>query len=198
MPFDRTFWSRWLDVLIAVSAEFCVLFWIASAFSTWYSLSTDAAVLWASTFMMGMALGRSMGTPVTRRIPDRSMIVTLGCAVALVGFLIFWSADALPLSAVGAVVLGLGVALLYPVTITALMRARPDDPDGASARGTLASGLAIGCAPFVLAAASDQVGLHAAFVIVPILLGTLLARSVRRKSQDRGAAAVSPPAPSMG
>lgn len=197
-PLDRAFWSRWLDVLIAVSAEFCVLFWITSAFTTWYSVGTDAAVLWASTFMVGMALGRAMGTPVTRRISDRSMIVTLGCAVALAGFVIFWGSDSLPVSAVGAVILGLGVALLYPVTIAALMRARPDDPDGASARGTLASGLAIGCAPFVLAAASDEVGLHAAFVIVPILLGTLLARSVRRKSQDRGAAAVSRPAPSTG
>ena len=193
-PLDRTFWSRWLDVLIAVSAEFCVLFWITSAFATWYSLSTDAAVLWASTFMMGMAGGRAMGTPITRRIADRSMIVTLGCGVALVGFLVFWGAGAPPVAAVGAVVLGLGIALLYPVTIAALMRARPDDPDGASARGTLASGLAIGGAPFVLAATSDHVGLHAAYVIVPILLGILLVRSVRRRTLDRGATATSPSA----
>ena len=197
-PIDRAFWSRWLDVLIAVSAEFCVLFWIASAFTTWYAVSTDAAVLWASTFVMGMAVGRAMGTPVTRRIADRSMIVTLGCCLALLGFVVFWAAGALPISAVGAVVLGLGIALLYPVTITALMRARPADPDGASARGTLASGLAIGCAPFVLAATSDQTGLHVAYLIVPILLGTLLIRSVRRQRHDRHAAAGSRPARSTG
>jgi predicted MFS family arabinose efflux permease len=197
-PIDRAFWSRWLDVLIAVSAEFCVLFWIASAFTTWYSVGTDAAVLWASTFMMGMALGRAMGTPVTQRIADRSRIVTLGCAVALAGFAIFWGADSLPVSAFGAVILGLGIALLYPVTIAALMRARPDDPDGASARGTLASGLAIGCAPFLLATTSDQVGLHAAYLIVPILLGALLIRSVRRQMPDRRTPATSPPAGSTG
>ena len=68
------------------------------------------------------------------------------------------------------------------------MRARPDDLDGASARGTLASGLAIGGAPLVLATASDQVGLHAAYLIVPILLIALIIRSVRRQREDRRAA----------
>ncbi len=77
--------------------------------------------------------------------------------------------------------LGLGIALLYPVTITALMRSRPTDPDGASARGALASGLAIGIAPLLLAAMSDRVGLHSAYLIVPLLLVTLMLRSIARR-----------------
>jgi cyanate permease len=182
---DRAFWSRWLDILLAVSAEFCMVFWIASAFTTWYGLEADAAVVWGSTFVAGMVIGRSLGTPVTRAIADRTKIVSLSCGVALVGFTLFWTGGGVVASAAGAVITGLGIALLYPVTIAALMRARPTDPDGASARGTLASGVAIGGAPFLLAAVSDQVGLHTAFLIVPVILVGLLARSLWRQRQDR-------------
>ncbi len=132
-----------------------------------------------------MVIGRSLGTPVTRAIADRTKIVSLSCCVALVGFTLFWTGGGVVASAAGAVVTGLGIALLYPVTIAALMRARPADPDGASARGTLASGVAIGGAPFLLAAVSDQVGLHTAFLIVPVILVGLLARSLWRQRQDR-------------
>ncbi len=97
--FDRPFWSRWLDILLAVSAEFCVLFWVTSAFATWYGLKTDMAVLWGSTFILGMAFARSLGTPITRRVPDRSMIVGLGCALALCGFVLFWCGGPLPIAA---------------------------------------------------------------------------------------------------
>ena len=199
--FDRAFWSRWLDILLAVSAEFCVLFWIASAFASWYAIGTDVAVVWASTFLAGMVIGRSLGSPVTRAIADRTMIVTLSCGVALAGFGLFWAGGSLPVSAVGALITGLGIALLYPVTIAALMRARPEDPDGASARGTLASGVAIGGAPFLLAALSDQVGLHTAFLIVPVLLVGLLARSLWRQRGGRvanTAAGSEPPSASCG
>ena len=52
-------------------------------------------------------------------------------------------------------------------------------PDAAAARAALASGLAIGIAPFVLAQLSDAIGLRAAFLIVPVLLLVLAVRAGR-------------------
>jgi len=56
---------------------------------------------------------------------------------------------------------------------------RTQAPDGAAGRAALASGLAIGIAPFVLAQLSDAIGLRAAFLIVPVLLLVLAARAGR-------------------
>ena len=54
-----------------------------------------------------------------------------------------------------------------------LVAAWPQDRDRAAARGALASGVAIGGAPFLLAALSDAFGLRAAYLIVPALLVVL-------------------------
>jgi hypothetical protein len=65
---------------------------------------------------------------------------------------------------------GLGVALLYPTTVSRVVAAWPQAPDKAAARAALGSGLAIGGAPFLLAQLSDGIGLRSAFLIVPALL----------------------------
>ncbi len=39
----------------------------------------------------------------------------------------------------------------------------------------MAAGVASGIAPFALAAIADQVGVHAAFLIVPVLMGAGIA-----------------------
>ena len=82
----------------------------------------------------------------------------------------------LALAAAGLLVAGLGVALLYPTTISRVIAAWPHAPDRAAARAALGSGLAIGGAPFLLAQMSDAIGLRAAFLIVPALLLVLAAR----------------------
>ena len=65
------------------------------------------------------------------------------------------------------------MALLYPVTLSRLVSAWPHDQDRAAARGALASGVAIGGAPLVLARLADTTGLRAAYLIVPVLLAAL-------------------------
>lgn len=50
--------GRWVNLLVAVSVEFCMIFWAASAFIAWYRASPSQAPALASLFLVGMAIVR--------------------------------------------------------------------------------------------------------------------------------------------
>jgi MFS family permease len=168
--------GRWFDLLLAVSVEFCMVFWAASAFIAWDHASLSQGPALASLFLVGMATARAFSARIIGRVPDQRALILACAAAALAGFALFWAAPTLTLAAAGLLVTGLGVALLYPTTVSRVIAAWPQAPDRASARAALGSGLAIGVAPFVLAQASDAIGLRAAFLIVPVLLLVLALR----------------------
>jgi hypothetical protein len=64
-----------------------------------------------------------------------------------------------------------------------LVAAWPHTIDRAAARGALASGLAIGVAPLLLARTADAVDLRTAYLIVPILLAGLAAHAATTRSR---------------
>jgi fucose permease len=71
---------------------------------------------------------------------------------------------------IGLFALGLGCALQYPLTLTkAIVTAGPFG-ELATARGSLASGLAILIVPWAIGALADQTGLAAAMAALPILI----------------------------
>lgn len=162
--------GRWVDLLVAVSVEFCMVFWAASAFIAWDGASASQGAALASLFLVGMAVARLLSARIIRLVPDPRNLVLLCSAGATSGFALFWAAPDLAWAAVGLLVAGLGVALLYPTTVSRVVAAWPHAPDRAASRAALASGLAIGGAPFLLAQVSDATGLRTAFLIVPVLL----------------------------
>jgi fucose permease len=168
--------GRWIDLVVAVSVEFCMVFWAASALISWNRASLSQAPALASLFLVGMAIARGMSATIIRRVPDQRVLMLASTGVAAAGFVLFWAAPSLTLAAAGLLVAGLGVALLYPTTITRLIAAWPSMPDRAAARAALGSGIAIGGAPFLLAQLSDSFGLRTAFLIVPVLLLVLAVR----------------------
>jgi MFS family permease len=171
--------GRWLDLVLAVSVEFCMVFWAASAFIAWDRATLSQAPALASLFLVGMATARALSAQIIGRIPDQRALILTCVAAALAGFALFWAAPTLTLAAAGLLLTGLGVALLYPTTVSRVIAAWPHAPDRASARAALGSGLAIGLAPFVLAQVSDRIGLRAAFLVVPVLLLVLAVRGGR-------------------
>ena len=160
---------RWIALLLAISVEFCLVFWAATAFTEWHGAGPAAAPVLAAMFLLGMALVRSASTRLTAgRHP--LVIILASCGVAVMGFAAFWAWPDTVGAAIGLLVAGGGVALLYPAGLGRVVAAWPHDRDRAAARGALASGVAIGGAPFLLAALSDAFGLRAAYLIVPVLL----------------------------
>lgn len=162
--------SRWLDLVLAVSVEFCMVFWAASAFIDWDRASSGQAPALASLFLVGMATARALSARIIRRIPGQRFLILVCTAAALAGFTVFLAGTILTLAALGLFVAGLGTALLYPTTLSRVISAWPQAQDLAAARAALGSGLAIGIAPFLLAQISDATGLRIAFLVVPVLL----------------------------
>jgi MFS family permease len=165
---------RWFDVLVVVSVEMCVVFWSADYLVSVLSVNTAPAAAIVSLFFIGMAVGRLGGG---RLVGSRSLFM-YALMVSAIGFAVFWLAWLPGLAAVGLLVTGLGVALLYPLSISRALEAWPTDPDRASARGALASGLAFGIAPFALALIADHAGLRPAFLVVPLLLAIVIINTV--------------------
>ncbi len=163
---------RWIVLVLAISVEFCLVFWAADAFGEWHDVGAAAAPVLAAMFLLGMAVVRSASSRLTAGRHPLAVILTAS-AVAMIGFAAFWASPSAIGAAIGLLVAGGGVALLYPAALARLIAAWPHDRDRAAARGALASGIAIGGAPFLLAALSDAFGLRAAYLIVPGLLVTL-------------------------
>ena len=180
-PRSRTvaplFW-RWFDLLVAVSVEFCMVFWAASAMGEWHHATTAQAPALASLFLAGMATARFLASPITRLLTDSRVVILTSIGIATVGFALFWAAPILVVAAVGLTVTGFGIAMLYPTIVSLLIATWPQAPDQAAARAALASGLAIGVTPFLLGRLSDAIGLRAAYLIVPALLAVLTVRSL--------------------
>jgi fucose permease len=179
-PAPAAFLGHWLDVLLVVSVEFCLVFWAADYLHTERGVPSDAAATGAALFLLGMAAGRAAAVPVTRLLPAPARLLAAAATLAGAGFALLWTVDQALVSAAGLLLAGLGVAMLYPVALAEAMAAWPADPDRAAARCALASGLAIGAAPLLLGALADAVGLRAAFLLTPLLLLAVLARCANR------------------
>ncbi len=165
----RAFWRWWLLIVLVVGVEFSIVFWSTDLLRERTDLGRGAASASLALFVTGMTIGRfAGGRMAVARDPRTLLGVSLG--VAAVGFALLWSTEVAAVSVAGLLVVGLGVALLFPMSLALAMAAAPRAPERASARATLAGGLAILAAPYALATLADGVGVHAGFLIVPALL----------------------------
>ncbi|MFA1541028.1 MFS transporter [Actinomadura monticuli] len=178
-PAPRAFWSRWLDLVLAVGVEFCMVFWAADFLGDVKGLGSGAAATLSAAFVLGMAAGRAASAPVVRGAGRPDRLLAGAALVGVAGFAILWASPA-PLAVAGLLVAGLGVALLYPVILGQALGAWPGRPVRAAARCALASGVAIGVAPLALGVLADAITLRAAVFVAPALLLILLARCARR------------------
>lgn len=165
---------RLAAVLLAVAVEFGFVLWAARALVDWHGADVAVAAALSSAFLVGMAVVRSLSTPLTAgRHP--LLVVLAGCGTALVGFLVFWTVPSTYGSAAGLLIAGGGVALMYPMLLARVVAARPGETDRTARYATLMSGSAIAGAPLGLALLAEAVGLRAAYLAVPVVLLALAA-----------------------
>jgi hypothetical protein len=182
---SREFTRRWVDVLLAVAVEFCLVFWAADYLRTERGLAPGLAAATAGLLLLGMATGRAASAAALRLVPVAAGLVALVASVATAGFALLWAVKDPTVAAGGLFLAGLGIALLYPVSLAEALAAWPANPSRAAARCALASGIAIGAAPLLLGALADLAGLRAALLLVPALLGTIVARCTARLARAR-------------
>jgi predicted MFS family arabinose efflux permease len=162
------FWAYWLIICLGVSIEWCLIFWGADFLEKVVGLSRVDAATMMIIFFGAMVLGRFAGSRLSRRLSTATLL-KLAIGITLVGFPIFWLARFAPLNLVGLFIAGLGVANLFPLTLSAALSVVPEQADTASARISLAGGLAILIAPLILGWVADQLNIQNAYGIVALL-----------------------------
>jgi fucose permease len=146
-----------------------MVLWTADILRERFDLGDAAASAGVTTIVAGMCIGRVFGGRLALRI-DVGRLLYLAIAVCGFGFVIFWVTTAPPLALGSLLVCGLGISLFYPLGIARAIAASEGRPDLASARAGLGAALASGGGPFALGALADRVGIHGAFLVVPVLL----------------------------
>ncbi len=179
------YWAYWLLLALVVAIEFCVLLWAPAFLERVVGLAPATAASTAAVFALAMLAGRLAGSALVGRIPP-AKLYAVSLVVTILGFGLYWGGGSPWIAVPGLAVIGLGVALLYPLSLGLALEAAGPRGAAASARFMFAVGLAILIAPFLLGAVADRVGLANAHLVIPVLavvalLGLAAARRLAKR-----------------
>jgi fucose permease len=162
------YWAYWATLFCVIALEYCTLLWSPEVFERVQGLSRASAAAMAAAFPAAMLTGRLFAAPLLRRVSAQRLFLA-SLALTLPGIALYVGVRQPVLSVVGLVVLGLGTALLYPLTLGFAFGVAGRLADAASARASLASGVAILVMPMALGALADGLGLRLACLFLPVL-----------------------------
>ena len=163
------FWITWGVFACVIAVEFCLALWVSDELRVRDNLAAGPASAGVAAVLVGLTVSRVAGGKLGLRhgvdwLLDRSI------AVLLLGFAGFWLTASPWVALPSLLVCGLGLGMLAPLTIGRSVVAAGGRSDLAVARTSLGAGLAIGAGPFLIGAIADRTSVHAAFLLVPVLL----------------------------
>ncbi len=169
-----SFWLYWTVLLIVVAIEMVIAVWATDFLTNVVGLERTNAALAFGAFPSAMLIGRFFGSRLTQRWSSQ-VLLPIALGVILVGFPMFWLARLPSFNILGLFITGLGIANLYPLTLSIAVSMAAEQSNLASARASLAVGIALLSAPLFLGWLSDQFGIQNAYGIVIVLVVTALA-----------------------
>src|SRR5688572_13514884 len=167
LPFS--FWLYWMVLFLVVAVEMSMVVWATDFLDTVAGLSRIDAVLGFSAFPAAMLVGRIAGSRLTRRWSSLTLLL-IALLVTLIGFVIFWLSPLATLNVLGLFITGLGIANLYPLTISIAIGLAAGQSNKASARISLGVGTALLTAPLLLGWLADRLSLQNAYGMVMVLM----------------------------
>jgi predicted MFS family arabinose efflux permease len=183
-------WLLCALVGIVVGVEFCVVFYGAQLLHSTTGLDTVTAAAAMALFFAAELVGRVVGSGLTRRPGRGRPLLTSTLVVSLLGMLPLWLSPNPVVALIGLVLAGLGIANLFPLSLTLALTEAEGLTDKAAARSQFFVGTAIALGPLVLGALSDlwgvQRGFTAAVVLAVAALSLLLAVAGDSASLHRG------------
>lgn len=181
------FWAYAVVVFFSVAVEWCVIFWASTYMETVVGLSKEAAASSVALFSVAQFVGRAAGSWLTRRYTSGNLLL-IASVIVLVGFPLFWLGRTPVVNGLGLFVCGLGVANLFPLTLSLTSAVGVNNPDAASGYTSMASGLAILITPQLLGIAADRVGIQPAYAIVlPLAIAITLVTLYSNRLTGRSA-----------
>jgi MFS family permease len=173
-------------VVAAVAVENATTYWSTKLLIDRTGAGAGIAAAATAGLVAGMTAIRLIVGPLSLRVTPAHLLVG-GFLFNIVGWTVLWTTTSTGVALAGLVLSGFGVGVQYPLSIALLLAASPGHSDRAQGDATLWGAVSIGIAPFLLGWLSDQVGMHTAFLAVPVfaLLGAVVAmlggRALRRQ-----------------
>lgn len=166
---SRAFWVSWIGFVACISSEFAISFWAAALLKdrvgSTAAISTVAIVALGS----GMGVGRWYGGLLLKKFKlDTQLLMAI--SLQFVGFLAFWFSHSMFISIISLFFVGLGISIQFALAAIRLISFSDGRPDLAIGRTSLAAGIAIAIAPFLLGVLGDSFGISRAYIMVPVLI----------------------------
>lgn len=179
------YWLFWAAFIPSVGAEWCLGAWGADYLVDIAGTSEASASFLMTAFFGAMVIGRLVGGKVAQFITPLPLL--LGTTlIGLSGVILFWASQTVFLVVGGLLISGLGISMQFPMLLSLALGTAPGHVDVAAARISIGAGGSVMVAPLVLGAIADQVGIRAAFGMVPglaicvVVLAALGERASRR------------------
>ena len=179
-----SFWLYWIVLFLVVAVEMSIAVWGTEFFVGAVGLERANAALAFGVFPAAMFLGRVLGSRLARDWSSLMLLLT-ALLVTLIGFPIFWLTRFAGLNILGLFLCGLGIANLYPLTLSIAVGLAGERTNEASARASLAVGTALLTVPLLLGQLADHVGIQKAYGIVIVLLLMACAMAISNHRQAR-------------
>lgn len=178
------FWRMWLIVFFGVSVEWAVSFWCMTYLLGLPGNSRELAA--AGTVLLGLSAvaGRFFSSRVSHRIPERRLLFMMMLVVAA-GFPLYWLRANAATAFVGLALCGIGSSNFYPLGLSLAVGHAPGNAAKAGSLIPVASGSAIGLAPFMLGRLADLTDMRTALWYIPIGVIIILAIALIDRAFER-------------
>jgi predicted MFS family arabinose efflux permease len=177
------FWLYWIVLFFITAVEMSLVVWATEFLDSVVGLSRTEAVLAYSALPAAMLVGRIAGSRLTRRSSSMTLLL-LSLGVTLAGFPLFWLARLPALNILGLFITGLGIANMYPLTLSIAIGVAREQSNLASARISMGVGTALLTAPLLLGWLADRLSLQIAYGMVVVLMLTAFAIVVNTRGRS--------------
>ena len=166
---SATFWLAWFGFVACISSEFATSFWSAALLKDRIGSTAAISTVAIVALGTGMGIGRWFGGLVLRNFKlDNQLLGSV--ALQFIGFAAFWLSHSMIISLICLFIIGLGISMQFALSAIRLVGFSGNRPDLAVGKSSLAAGIAIAGAPFLLGFLGDNFGISRAYIMVPVLI----------------------------
>jgi predicted MFS family arabinose efflux permease len=166
---SRSFWIAWVGFVACISSEFATSFWAAALLKDRVGSTAAISTVAIVALGTGMGLGRWYGGLVLGHLKLDTQLLTV-IALQFVGFVGFWLSHNMTISLFCLFAVGMGISMQFALSSIRLIGLSDGRPDLAIGRASLAAGVAIAGAPFLLGLLGDNFGISRAYIMVFVLI----------------------------
>lgn len=182
---SRNFWISWIGFVACISSEFATSFWAAALLTDRIGTTAAVSTVAIVALPVGMGIGRWYGGLILKSLHLDTQLLSI-IALQFVGFLGFWLSHNMFISLLCLLAVGMGISMQFALSSIRLIGLSEGRPDLAIGRASLAAGVAIAGAPFLLGILGDNFGISRAYIMVFILIAIAFAivKAIPSKVQE--------------